>query len=117
MFAATVRHGSRPACWNAMPYAWSMRACRAVLPKTRMSPAVGSSRSAMSRSSVDLPHPDGPMSETNSPSCTVSSMPVSAVTVAPFAPVKIRSTPRTTTASVASAAGVGPGVGCGRMGR
>lgn len=68
MLAATERHGSRPACWKAMPYAWSMRAWRAVLPKTRMSPADGSSRSAMSRSSVDLPQPDGPMSDTNSPS-------------------------------------------------
>ena len=79
----------------------------------------------MSRGSVDLPHPDGPMSETNSPSCTVRSMPVSAVTVAPLAPVKIRSTPRTTTASdvrraeAVSAAATGsarrPAQPCSRM--
>ena len=111
MFAATVRHGSRPACWNAMPYSWSIRACRAVLPNTRMSPAVGSSRSAMSRSSVDLPHPDGPMSETNSPACDRE---VDARERGDRAPPcrarrRSRSTPRTTTASVASAAGVGSG--------
>ena len=33
----------------------------------------------MIRSSVDLPHPDGPISETNSPSSIVRSMPWSAV--------------------------------------
>ena len=38
------------------------------------------SRSAISRSSVDLPQPDGPMSETNSPAATVRSMSSSAVT-------------------------------------
>ena len=59
----------------------------------------------MRRSSVDLPQPDGPMSDTNSPAWTVRSMPVRAVTLVPFAPGKIRSTPRTTTASDVSAAG------------
>ena len=34
MLPATVRHGSRPACWNAIPYSWSIRACRAGLPNT-----------------------------------------------------------------------------------
>ncbi len=38
------------------------------------------SRSAMRRSSVDLPQPEGPMSETNSPAATSSSTPVSAAT-------------------------------------
>jgi hypothetical protein len=33
-----------------------------------MSPALASSRPAMRRSSVDLPHPDGPTKTTNSPS-------------------------------------------------
>ena len=35
----------------------------------------------MSRSSVDLPQPDGPMSETNSPARTDRSTPSRAVTV------------------------------------
>ena len=34
----------------------------------------------MSRSSVLLPHPDGPISETNSPGSIVRSMPTSAST-------------------------------------
>ena len=44
-----------------------MRACRAGLPLTVTVPAVGSIRSPITRSSVDLPQPDGPISETNSP--------------------------------------------------
>src|SRR3981189_1335832 len=36
----------------------------------RTMPAVGSSRPAMICSTVDLPQPDGPTSETNSPSLT-----------------------------------------------
>ena len=36
----------------------------------------------MSRSSVDLPQPDGPMSETNSPASIERSIPVRAVTAA-----------------------------------
>ena len=38
-----------------------------VMPLTRIVPPVGCSRSAMTRSSVVLPQPDGPISETNSP--------------------------------------------------
>src|ERR1700761_1927163 len=39
-------------------------------PLSRMSPVVGSSRPAIMRSTVDLPHPDGPSSTMNSPSVT-----------------------------------------------
>jgi hypothetical protein len=98
MLAVTVRHGSRPACWKAMPYSWSSRACRAVLPKTLTVPAVGASRSAMSRRSVLLPHPDGPMSETNSPGATVTLTSLRAAMGAPFFDGKTRSTAVTSTA-------------------
>ncbi len=40
-----------------------------------MVPVVAGSRPATSRSSVDLPQPLGPSSATNSPGCTVRSMP------------------------------------------
>ena len=39
----------------------------------------------MTRSSVDLPQPDGPMSETNSPGAMSRSMPLSATVLAPLA--------------------------------
>ena len=54
-----------------MPYSWSSRAWAAALPFTRTSPDDGSMRLAMRRSSVDLPHPDGPIRLTNSPGATV----------------------------------------------
>src|SRR5579871_4840324 len=44
-----------------------MRASCGLIPLTRISPAVGASRSATALSSVVLPHPEGPMKETNSP--------------------------------------------------
>ena len=71
MLPATVRQGSSPACWKAIPYSWSIRARRAGLPNTSSVPEVGVSRSAISRSSVLLPQPLGPISETNSPGATV----------------------------------------------
>ena len=43
-------------------------------------PEVGCRGRRSRRSSVDLPQPDGPMSETNSPAATVRSMPSSALT-------------------------------------
>src|SRR5919204_3214389 len=55
-----------------------MRAWRAGLPFTRTLPAEGSIRSPTIRSSVDLPQPEGPISETNSPGSISRSMPVSA---------------------------------------
>src|SRR4051794_19923338 len=45
-----------------------------------MAPSVGCARSAMTRSSVVLPQPDGPMKETNSPRLTDRSMSESAKT-------------------------------------
>ena len=60
----------------------------------------------MTRSSVDLPQPDGPMSETNSPGAMSRSMPLSAtVSRPPSRVVNTLSTPRIRT----TAAGVRPG--------
>jgi hypothetical protein len=47
---------------------------------TTTSPDVGSTRLPTIRSSVDLPHPDGPINETNSPGRTSRSIDCSAVT-------------------------------------
>src|SRR6185369_14090773 len=44
-------------------------------PSMPMAPEVGDSRPAMTRSSVDLPQPEGPTNTTNSPSFTDKSMP------------------------------------------
>src|SRR5438445_7704802 len=57
------------------------RAAPAVPPRMRMSPADGGTRSATARSSVDLPHPEGPSSVRNSPRVTSRSMPDNAVTL------------------------------------
>src|SRR4249920_381332 len=43
-----------------------------------MAPVVGASSPEIRRSSVDLPHPDGPSSATNEPEAMSSSMPSSA---------------------------------------
>src|ERR1041384_5208093 len=56
-----------------------MRACRAGLPLTVAVPDVGWIRAPMMRSSVDLPQPDGPISDTNSPGSISRSIPCSAV--------------------------------------
>src|SRR5581483_2297091 len=49
-------------------------------PCTRAMPAVGVSRSARMRSTVDLPHPDGPRRDKNCPSWLSRSTPSSATT-------------------------------------
>ena len=46
-----------------------------------IAPPVGSSKPATQRSVVVLPQPDGPSSETSSPSATSRSMPFTAATV------------------------------------
>jgi hypothetical protein len=47
-------------------------------PRRAISPPVGAPSPAISRSSVDLPQPDGPSRPTNSPSAMERSMPSSA---------------------------------------
>src|SRR6476619_1904471 len=74
-----------------------MRACSAGLPLTVTVPAVGRRRSPMSRSSVDLPQPDGPMSETNSPCRMSRSMPRRAVSDCPSGSMNSLSSPATDT--------------------
>src|SRR5580692_5300827 len=64
------------------------------MPLTRMAPLVGASRSAIARSSVVLPQPDGPIKETNSPRSTARSMPLSACT-GPSAVTKLNDKPAT----------------------
>ena len=74
----TESHGISAWSWNAMP----MPPCRTVRsggsPNTEMEPASAVSRPATKRSAVDLPHPEGPISATNSPSPTPRSKPSSA---------------------------------------
>ena len=60
----------------------------------------------MTRSSVDLPQPDGPMSETSSPG-RMSRSTASSATIRPAWPAKTLSTPRTLTMGGGSA---GPAV-------
>ena len=73
------------------------------LPLTMTSPVVGSMRLAMSRSSVDLPQPDGPISDTNSPGATVRSMSTSASTWFGRARVEDLADASSTTTALASA--------------
>ncbi len=47
------------------------------MPSTRIEPEVGSSSRLQQRSSVDLPEPDGPMTNTSSRSLTCRSTPFS----------------------------------------
>ena len=56
------------------------------MPFTSTVPADGVVRSPITRSSVDFPQPDGPISETNSPASIARSISCSAVTL-PFAKV------------------------------
>src|SRR5215470_4795104 len=68
-FCMAVSQGSSSACWNTMP-----RSCPQPLtsrPSTVTRPAVAISRPMAMRNAVVLPQPDGPISETISPCCTV----------------------------------------------
>ena len=78
--------------WKTMPM-WARRMRASAFsslsasdsPATMISPSVGVSRPATRLSSVDLPHPDGPMTATNSVPSMVKSTPRSARTGAPSA--------------------------------
>ncbi len=76
--ASTVRQSNSTGAWKTMPYSRSRRACSADLPLTSQVPDEGAMRLPTTRSSVDLPQPEGPMSEMNSRWPTSRSMPVSA---------------------------------------
>ena len=59
------------------------------MPLTEIVPAVGFSRSAMTRNSVVLPQPDGPISETNSP-LAMSRLTLDSACTGPSFVVKVR---------------------------
>src|SRR5215470_20228185 len=66
MLSATVSHGKLASSWNTTPTpSGTSPATR--LPSMLTEPAVGTISPAMISSSVDLPQPDGPTTEKNSP--------------------------------------------------
>ncbi len=78
MFSATVLCGNRLNCWNTMPMrrrSSSGLSFRTDFPSSRMSPWSGSMSRFMTRSKVDLPEPDGPMTDAVVPFSTCRSMP------------------------------------------
>ena len=81
MFASVVFHGSSAYSWNTIPR--SAPGPVTLRFETKISPAVGRSRPATMRRKVDLPQPDGPISETNSCAATLSDTPFSASTSCP----------------------------------
>ena len=73
-FSAAVIDSSRLKNWNTTPTAWRRTIARSsgpsaltTWPATSTTPSSGTSRPAMIDSSVDFPHPDGPVMATNSP--------------------------------------------------
>jgi len=80
MFSPTVIIGNRARCWNTI---FTLRLLGGVLttdcPLSRMSPDVGSSKPAIMRMRVVLPHPEGPRIEKNDPLGTLSETPATAV--------------------------------------
>ncbi|CFP57268.1 Uncharacterised protein [Bordetella pertussis] len=75
--SSTFCQGSRVACWNTMPT--SRRGPSMACPRSSATPAEGLSRPAATLSRVDLPQPEGPSMDRNSPSATVVLNPSSAV--------------------------------------
>ena len=88
-FSSEVRQSSSVAFWNISPT--SRRGPFTGSPCTVSVPAVRSISPATMRNSVDLPHPDGPTSETKSP-FGMSKLAPSSATTAPLA--KVFPTPR-----------------------
>jgi hypothetical protein len=91
-FSSTLMPSSRLKNWKTMPI-WALRMRASAFsslsasdsPATTISPSVGVSSPATRLSNVDFPHPEGPMTATNSLSSMVTSMPRSARTGAPSA--------------------------------
>ena len=104
-FSSTVMPSSRLKNWKTSPM-WRRRSrarsssLRPVTcsPATLISPSSAVSSPATRFSRVDLPHPDGPIRATNSPSLTVRSTPRRARTGA-FSASKVLRTPRTVSAA------------------
>ena len=76
MFSTVVFHGSSVACWNIMPM--SGRGPSTGRPSSTTRPRVGGSSPAMILSRVDLPQPEEPITDTNSPLPSVRLTSVSA---------------------------------------
>src|SRR3990170_646746 len=79
---STVRWGKRLNCWNTIPIrartaSTSISGSVMSMPSISTLPAVGTSRRLMQRSNVDLPDPDGPITQTTSPVSTRKSIPLS----------------------------------------
>ncbi len=68
--AATVAHGISVGSWNTKPMRRGAPAFAASASGHSTFPLVGSLKPAMMRSAVDLPQPEGPSSDTNSPGHT-----------------------------------------------
>src|ERR1700722_13959850 len=79
--SSTLLHGISVGSWNT--YDICVTRSRAAWPSTRTCPADGCSSPAIRRSTVDLPQPDGPSSETNWPGSIASERACTAST--PFA--------------------------------
>ena len=80
-FRDALMFGKRLYAWKTMPMSRLLGGTRVMsLPATRMRPEFGRSKPATMRSAVVLPQPDGPSSETNSPSSSEMLMPSSATT-------------------------------------
>src|SRR5215212_7503806 len=78
----TVMCGNRLNDWKTMPMrertlSRSTSSSQMSMPSTRIVPDVGSSSRFTQRSSVDLPEPDGPITQTTWPASTWKSMPLS----------------------------------------
>src|SRR5579883_143495 len=77
----TLRHGSNAESWKTNPISRLRRATEGTSPSTEILPLLGSIRSAITRSKVDLPQPEGPSNVRKLPRGMVRSMFSSAVTV------------------------------------
>src|SRR5690349_18546194 len=92
MFCVTVSHGNSVYVWNTIPR--SAPGARTTCPSRRTSPLVGVSSPATMRSSVLLPHPDGPRIVMKSLCATSSDVGSSAcVGGPPRTPGNVRDTP------------------------
>src|SRR5262249_30507436 len=79
-------------------------------PSIRMSPPSGVSKPAMRRRAVDLPQPDGPRRQTNSPSATSSDKRSMAATAPKLRDTAWRESVATASSSDAKAGGEGAAV-------
>src|SRR5690606_34654538 len=82
-FLRTVSQGKSEYCWKTTPR--SMPGLSMGLPSTSTRPAEAGVKPAITLSTVDLPQPEGPMMETNSPGSTSIDTP-STATVPTFGP-------------------------------